>query len=240
MSSVAANSDRWARWLPLPALAAALLLARPLELRLHVQDTGSGRPAPGTGSLAVLGGFRAAAAGAAWLQANLAWERRAAERTVVFLEATLAADDRPLYYWLNAARMIAYDIPRWRADDVPAAVRDRVAHEAAGRALALLERALTRHPARAEIYLEMANIRLRALGDREGAARLFRRAAEQPGAPWHAARIHAELLRELGRPAEALAWLRALLPSLPADDPAARRSVVEQRIRELESLVPAR
>jgi tetratricopeptide (TPR) repeat protein len=240
MSSVAVNSDRWARWLPLPVLTVAMLLARPLELRLQPRAGGTDRQPPETGSLAVLGGFRSAAAGAAWLQANLAWERRDAPRTIVFLEATLAADDRPLYYWLNAARMMAFDFPRWGAPDTPVAVRERNARENASRALALLERALPRHPVRAEIYLEMANIHLRALGDREEAARLFRLAAEEPGAPWHAARIHAELLRELGRPAEALVWLRALLPSLPAGDPAARRSVVEQRIRELESLVPAR
>jgi hypothetical protein len=49
--------------------------------------------------------------------------------------------------------------------------------------------------------------------------------------------VHAELLRELGRNAEALAWLRKILPDLPADDPAARREVVLQRIKELESVV---
>ena len=59
-------------------------------------------------------------------------------------------------------------------------------------------------------------------------------AAEQPGAPYYAARIYGELLRELGRPAEALAWLRQILPALPADDPAARRDVVVQRIKLLE------
>jgi hypothetical protein len=240
MSSVAVNSDRWGRWLPLPVLAAALLLARPFESRLQPRVAGNDRSAAGAGSLAILGGFRAAAADAAWLQANLAWERQDAVQTTFFVEATLAADERPLYFWLNAARMIAYDFPRWKAQDAPAAVRDKLARESAGHALALLERGLARHPARADIYVEMATIRLRALGDREGAAHLFRLAAEQPGAPWHAARIHAELLRELGRPAEALAWLRALLPSLPAGDPAARREVVEQRIRELESRVPPR
>lgn len=240
MSSAVASSDRRVLWVPLLLLLLAMLLARPVELLLSGPAAGGGHATPGMASLAVLGGFRSAAAGAAWLQANLAWERRDADRTRVFLEATLAADDRPLYFWLNAARMMAYDFPRWRTSDAPMGVRDKVVREEAGRALALLERALVRHPARAEIYLEMANIHLRALGDREEAARLFRLAAEQPGAPWHAARIHAELLRELGRPAEALAWLRGILPSLPVDDPAARRQVVAQRIRELESLVPPR
>ena len=83
----------------------------------------------------------------------------------------------------------------------------------------------------------MANIRLRALGDRAGAADFFRQAAEQPGAPYYAARIHGELLRELGRPVEALAWLRKILPALPADDPAAQREVVLERIKGLEQEV---
>lgn len=236
MSSAAASSDRLARVLPPLVLLAAVLLLRPLEARLQAPEP----TAVGRGSLAVLGGLRAVAAGGAWLRANLAWERQEAAATRLFLELAVATDDRPLYFWLNGARMMAYDFPVWRAAGAPAAARARINAEEAGRALAFLERGAAGHPAKAEFYLEMATIRLRALGDREEAARLFRLAAEQPGAPWHAARIHAELLRELDRPAEALAWLRRILPTLPADDPAARRGVVEQRIRELESLVEGR
>lgn len=230
MSSGAANSERWIWVAPWFFLGALLALLRPLEARL--------RPPPQTpsgGSLAVLGGLRAVVAGGAWLKANLAWERREAAATEALLELTLAADDRPLYFWLNAARIMAYDFPAWQSPEAPVAVREKNGRAATERALRLLERGLERHPAKAEFYQEMANLRLRALGDREGAAALFRLAAEQPGAPYHAARIHGELLRELGRPQEALAWLRGVLPGLPADDPAARREVVEQRIRELEA-----
>ncbi|MFZ5493834.1 MAG: hypothetical protein ACOZE5_00670 [Verrucomicrobiota bacterium] len=240
MSSAVASSDRLARTLPVVVLLAAVWLARPFEARLAPPSSPDEAGAARGGSLAALGGFRTVAAGGCWLRANLAWERRDAAATALLLELTVAADDRPLYFWLNAARMMAYDFPAWQPAALPAAVREKATREQAGRALAFLERGLPRHPARAEIYLEMANIRLRALGDREGAARLFRLAAEQPGAPWHAARIHAELLRELGRPAEALAWLRRVLPALPANDPAARRAVVEQRIKELEAIVGAR
>lgn len=231
MSSVAANSDRRARLWPLLVLLLAVWALRPLELRLMAPEVAA--PVAG-GSLAALGGWRAAAAGACWLRANLAWERRDAAETRLLVELTVATDGRPVYFWLNGARMMAYDFPVWRAAGAPGAVREKIVREEAGRALAFLGRGAARHPAKAEFYLEMANLHLRALGDRAGAARLFRQAAEQPGAPWHAARIHAELLRELGRPAEALAWLRGILPGLPADDPAARREVVLQRIAELE------
>ena len=240
MSFVVVNSDRWMRFLPLPLLLLAVSALRPLESRMAA-NLQAGEPVPvESGSLAALGGWRAVAAGGAWLRANLAWERRDAAATRALLELAVTADSRTLHFWLNAARMMAYDFPAWRADGAPRAVREAAVIEEAERALEFLERGLSRHPARAEIYLEMANIRLRALGDREGAAELFRLAAEQPGAPYHAARIHAELLRELGRPAEALAILREILPGLPADDPAARREVVEQRIKELESLLGQR
>jgi tetratricopeptide (TPR) repeat protein len=240
MSSAVVNSDRLVRLLSLPLLLIAVWAMRPLESRLTV-NLPAGEPVSlESGSPAVLGGWRAVAAGGAWLRANLAWERRDAATTRALLELSVTADPRTLHFWLNAARMMAYDFPAWRADGAPLAVRERMIREEAERALVFLERGLSRHPARAEIYLEMANIRLRALGDREGAAELFRRAAEQPGAPFHAARIHAELLRELGRPDEALAWLRRILPGLPANDPAARREVVEQRIKELESLLGQR
>lgn len=229
MSSNTARFESWPWRLPLVALFVAMVVARIAEPRL-VPPAGS----LAGGSLAVLGGLRAVAAGGAWLQANLAWERRDAEATERLLEIAVTADERPLYFWSNAARIMAYDFPSWRSAGLPVAIQRQIAAEEAQRALALLERGLARHPAKGAFYLEIADIRLRALADREGAAEYFRLAAEQPGAPHHAARIHAELLRELGRPAEALAWLRRIQPTLPADDPAAMPEVVAQRIRELE------
>ena len=242
MSSAVANFERWHRVLPLILLLAVGWVMRPLESRLVAPVTAPGASVAGSGgTLAVLGGLRSVAAGAFWLRANLAWERRDPVATRALLELTVAADGRPLYFWLNGARMMAYDFPAWRLDAAaPVAVRARVGREQAEMALVWLEKARLQHGAEAAIYSEMANLRLRALGDREGAARLFRLAAEKPGAPWHAARIHAELLRELGRPAEALAWLRKILPSLPTNDPAARREVVVQRIAELEREVTGR
>lgn len=236
MFSSAANS-RLRAWLP-PALVlwAAVGLSRPMEIRLL---PGPARPAVGLaaggGNLALLGGMRSVLAGGCWLRANLAWERRDAAATMALVHLTVAADERPLTFWLNGARMLAFDLAEWRTPrDAPAAVRRRIAVEQAAVALAFLERGLEVRGADAAIYVEMANLHLRALGDREKAAEMFRLAAQQPGAPCYAARIHAELLRELGRPAEALAWLRQVLPSLPEDDPAAQRNVVLARIKGLE------
>lgn len=238
MSSSTASFKRQTGFLPLILLLLGTALLRPLEQRLavppihSVQLSGLG----GSGLLGVLGGMRAVVASGLWLRASQAWERQDAARTTALVQLTVATDERPLFFWINGARMLAYDIPTWTgAADQPESLRRKTAATGAEAAQAFLEAGLRAHPQSAELFVELGNIQLRAGGNREAAALWFRRAAEQPGAPYYAARIHGELLRELGRPAEALAWLRKILPGLPADDPAARRGVVEQRIKALEA-----
>jgi len=224
--------------LPLLLLLAVVAALRPLERSLVAPQL---RPVElseigGSGLLGVLGGMRAAVASGLWLRTNQAWERQDAAGTTALLQLTVAADERPLYFWINGARMLAYDIPAWAGSaDQPEAARRKAAGEGAAAAQVFLESGLCAHPDSVELLIEAANIQLRAGGDREAAATLFRRAAEQPGAPYYAARIHAELLRGLGRPREALDWLRRIRPNLPASDPAACRAVVEQRIKALEA-----
>ncbi|HWA29190.1 MAG TPA: hypothetical protein VG734_26300 [Lacunisphaera sp.] len=234
------GSSRLLTWLMPPLLLGGLgAILRPLETRLLPDPTPAALAWAGHGgTLAVLGGMRGVLAGCLWLRTNLAWERRDAAATTELLHLTVAADERPLAFWLNGARMIAYDFTAWRTpDDAPPAVRRRIVAAQSEAALAFLQRGVQARGPAAELYVEMANIRLRALGDREGAAELFRQAALQNGAPYYAARIHAELLRELGRSAEALAWLRRVEPTLPAHDPAAQREVVRARIKGLEQEV---
>jgi len=232
----------------LALLVATAFLLRPMELRVGAPAAAAGPRAEQLtalaghgGVLAVLGGMRSAVASGCWLRANLAWEQRDAAATTAWLELTVAADERPLYFWLNGARMFACDFPEWRlAATAPAAVRQRMNAEQAAVALSFLGTGLRWHGAAPELYIEMANIHLRRTGDLEAAAHCYRRAAEQPGAPFYAARIHGELLRALGRKQEALDWLRLVLEKLPAADPAARRDVVRERIRTLEIELAAR
>lgn len=242
MHSSTVNSRPGAWLLPAVALLAGGFLLRALEQPAPAAWRAEQLPVlVGQGGLpAVLGGLRSTVAGGFWLRANLAWERRDAAATAALLELTVAADERPAYFWLNGARMLAYDVPEWLPATAPAVVRQRIGEAQAQRALDFLAKGLRWHGADADLYVEQANIHLRRRGDLESAARCYRLAAELPGAPYYAGRLHAELLVELDRPHEALAWLQQVLPSLPADDPAARRDVVLARIRALEQELAGR
>ncbi len=191
-------------------------------------------------SFAVLGGFRSVAADLAWLRAYVAWERRDAPGTESLLHLATALDGRSLSFWLNGARMMAYDFPAWQIDEaggfalVPPAEQKRITATQAQRALSFLETAMTYFPANAALWIERANIELNRLDDPASAAESYRRASEQPDAPYYPARLHAELLRRLGKKTEALAWLVKLYPRLPKHLEAAASGLVLTRIRVLE------
>lgn len=219
------------------ALAGALL--RPLERRVWTAHraaqpalrSGAADAGPGV-ALALLGGFRAFAADLVWLQAYAAWERRDTPATTRLLRLATDVDPRPLSFWLNGARILAYDLPAWMSPDgapVQAAAREPVRQ-----ALRRLETAETFHPGEPLLWIERAGIELHALHDPAAAAESYRRAALLPGAPYFAARLHAELLRRLGRKREALAWLVAVHPTLPGDDAAAAADLVLARIGDIE------
>lgn len=179
---------------------------------------------------ALFGGLGPAVAAGCWLRTNLAWEARDEAATIAWIEVTVAADPDMSAYWLNGARMLAYDLPTW-----PALRDPRHRQGCIERSLRLLEEGLRVRGPDATLLIEMANIHRWARGDLEAAAVHYRRAARVRGAPYYAGRIYGELLVALGRPAEALDWLRQLRRVLPADDPAARVQVVEARIRALEA-----
>lgn len=169
-----------------------------------------------------------------WLRANAAWEAGDESHTRAWSAAAVAAAPQTDYFRLNAARMRAFDFAAWREARDPAApesVRARWRRELADEALVLLLTPPAPGPAR---WIEAGNIALYCTRDVAAAAEYYRRAAELPGAPWHAGRIYGELLRQSGRSREAVAWLKVWLARLPADDPAAQRELVAARIAELE------
>ena len=236
------------------ALALGLLLATGFALRPLAgpvsAELARGEPAgppPGLGELAgegvfggLLGGFRAVVADFLWLRVNALWEDGDLPGTQTALRLVGLVDPRPLFFWVNGARMIGYDMPGWRIEAaggpeaVPVSVQQRIDEEQARLAIAHLERGLVHHPRNPWLYIEIANLQLHRRHDVEAAAAFYRLAAVQAGAPYFAARIHGELLRRLGRDREAYDWLVAVHRRLPPDDPRAVPEVVLARIRVLE------
>lgn len=242
------------------ALAAAGALVRPFEQpawdfvrsKQPALKLDSLQGALGQGvTVGLLGGFRAIVADFFWIKTNAVWEDNDLPATQTFIKLVTAIDPRPLYFWQNGSRMIAYDMPNWRIveeggyDAVPQARQRRIDEEQSAVALRYLNEAFGYHPDSALLHIEIANVYLNRLKDTESAAEAYRRAALQPGAPYYAGRIHAELLRRLGRNEEAYAWLKEFYRTLPqAVDPAAgigefqvesaMAGVVLDRIRELE------
>ena len=191
-------------------------------------------------TLGLLGGFRALAADATWIRVYALWERRdlAGVQNLIQLVATL--DPRPAYFWINGARIMGHDFAAWRMaaaggyDTLSEAERRRIDREQAQLALRHLDAAMAFHPASADLWIERAGIELNRLHDPLAAAESYRRAWEQPNAPFYAARLHAELLRRGGQKRAALDWLMKLHPTLPPTDEAAGAESVLGRIRELE------
>lgn len=214
----------------------------------EVRATLSATPAGGGGGEAtdrliggLLGGFRGLAANLAWLRLQGAWERSEPAHVEVWTRLAVRLDPRPVFFWIHGARMLAYDVPVWRLQQaaregggpVPEAVARTIQREQGERALALLAAGREVHPTDPYLAAETALVYLHRLDDLDQAAIWYRRAAELPGAPGYAGRLHGELLRRLGRPAEALAWYESWLPTLDPADPWSGAEVVAARIAEL-------
>ncbi|MCX6954297.1 MAG: hypothetical protein NTV51_19270 [Verrucomicrobia bacterium] len=220
------------RWIEAPLWTT--IRAEQPALRLESAGAAAGQGV----TLGLLGGFRAIVADFTWLRLHVIWEQRDLPATETLLRLVTAIDPRPLYFWTNGARIVAFDMSAWRIaaaggyDAVPAEQQERIGAEQARLAIRGLDEAMKFHPGNATLWIERANIELNRLHDTAAAAASYRRAWEQPGAPYYAARLHAELLRRLGRKAEALAWLVKLHPQLPPEDEGTE--VVLGRIRDLE------
>ena len=189
--------------------------------------------------IGVLGGFRAILADFLWIRCNIIWERRDHIKLDTMIRLVTAIDPRPEFFWSNASRMIAYDVPNWRISEeggygrVSNLRQEAIDIEQAQQAFDLIEKALVFYPKKAIFYLEKAQIYLNRLKDDASAAKWFLLASQQEDAPFYAARIYAELLRKQGLNADAYEYLKNLHFDLP-DVPFAQKGVILERIRELE------
>lgn len=190
--------------------------------------------------IGLLGGFRTLIADMLFINANVHWQNKDRPKTETVLRMVTAIDPRPMFFWINGARMIGYDMPVWRVqelggfDKVPKAVKDQIWADYAHRAMNFIEGAKEFHPDDYRVPLEIAQIYNNRLEDKEKAAEWYLEASRYPNAPYFIGRIHAELLKQVGRERDAYNYLRSIYPTLPDDNPMATKPVILGRIRELE------
>ena len=209
--------------------------ARQPEMNLHEIEGALGQGLV----VGVLGGFRAIIADFLWIRTNTVWEKRDRVKLDTMIRLVTTIDPRPNFFWINGARMIAYDVPNWRIREeggyleVPESRQQQINREQSGQAFALLETARKFHPEKARFYLETAQIYLNRLKDNRKAAEWFLLASKKQDAPYYAARIYGELLQREGKNTEAYEFLKKLYRELP-DEPLAQKPVILDRIREVE------
>ena len=189
--------------------------------------------------IGVLGGFRAILADFLWIRTNTIWEYKDRAKLYSMVRLVTTLDPRPDFFWINGSRMIAYDVPNWRIREeggysvVSEERQQAIDFEQSIQAFDLLDQALDFHPDNAKLYLEKAQIYLNRLKNDVDAADWFLRASKQDGAPYFAARIHAELLRKQGLDLEAYNFLKNLHIELP-NIPSAQKDIILERILDLE------
>jgi tetratricopeptide (TPR) repeat protein len=222
------------------------------ERRIVPRDVSeySGHGKPGLAGAAlplVLGGFRGLVADFAWLRVQLAWEREDEAGVLRWSELASTADPEALPFWINSARMLAYDLAdaRWRetqaAGGTIEALRRRIDEEQAQKALRRLEMGARWLPDESRLWIEMGNIHLNRRNDPASAAACYERAIVLPAVPAYAERIYAGLLWREGRYERAVSALRAHLVNLQSGEQAATDplllAAVADRLRAWEEVM---
>lgn len=165
------------------------------------------------GFMISLGGLRTLAADAAWLRANVMWEKtdRAACTAYARLAAVLSPENAS--FREGYANWMAFDFPHWSIArlggyaTVPQKVQDGLFRAEGLEALKYLEVEMAREPEQYRYPMLASRIVLIRLKDAERAAMFNRRAAETPAGPWSPALNYANHLANTGRLREAVDWL---------------------------------
>ena len=185
----------------------------------------------------LLGSFRGLAADLMWVKAYREWSRREVTAMRETLDQVVMLDPMAPFFWLNGARMLAYDATAWRLEDLGIMDEgnlDRVKQEQLGEALRFLDQGRRHLPEAWALDIEAAIMRMNLTEDWLGALQILENLEETEGVPYYVGRIRAEVLLKLDRRIEARDWLKKFEATLPDDDPAARKDVVRSRIVELE------
>ncbi len=165
--------------------------------------------------LGLLGGFRPLLADLAWIRAYVKWERRD-RGCEALLRLACLLDPHATAFWEARINMVGLDMAHWEIRarggylKVSEAEQQRAFERFARKALEAVEEGvpLSRKPAALLVlggYLAETKVKDPLLG-----ADYYRRAHENPPAPWYSAYFAARLMRDGGKAREAYQYLRPL------------------------------
>lgn len=180
-----------------------------------------------------LGGLREAAAGLKWVQAYGAWRDRDDAELASHLAWVARLDPEPLVYWLNGARMLAFDVAVWRMEQGPKNA-GTIRQQQLQAGLAWLETAATQHPGRSALPIEQAVLHWTVNRDVAAVEEALATAQACADAPPFVVRLRAEMMRRDGRLREALNLLQTERNRLTAEASPVELQVLDRRITELE------
>lgn len=166
------------------------------------------------GFLAALGGFRSLLAALFWIEAHNAWERLEWGRMAGLFQTVTSLQPRSTLYWDMAAWHMAWNasVAAMNDENQPSeALRVRAQRQYFDLGRDFLDRGIRNNPDRHVLFERMGSLLRDKYEDHCGAAEMFRKASEFPGAPPYLARfVGYSLAKCPGREREAYDHLRKL------------------------------
>ncbi len=228
------------------AFAAAGFCLGPLE-------RAAGRPAPasesgeavraavGAGAVfEVLGGYASLAADFAWIKGYVDWTRKDIPACTASMELAVALDPHMKQFWRDAAAIVAFDYPHWKAPGRPAdgdsgeeLRRLKARYGRAG--IKFADRGLKIFPGDDGLLIQKAAIAMSNLDDYGTAEECYAEMAAKKDAPVYVLRRYAALLMRNGKFAEAVKTMERMDPEIPDDSPL--KSVVRRQLEEARRLM---
>lgn len=207
----------WALVVTLLLLAGFLGESSWKRIRPVIPEIGPRQLEPSAGQgllLGILGGGRTVIADITWLRSYVLWERHDRAACEALMRTACALDPRARFFWENAGNIIGYDMAHWEIrrrggyTKVSPEVQEHLIRSYGRRGLDLVDEGLRHSRAKVALLMcagQMAEMKLK---DKALSAEYYMQAAEDPSAPWFAARFAAVNLWDSGQQRKAYDWYR--------------------------------
>lgn len=164
--------------------------------------------------LGILGGGRTVIADITWLRSYVLWEKHERAACEALMRVACALDPHSRYFWENAGCVVGYDMAHWEIRrrggymKVAPEVQEHLLRSYGRRGLDILDEGLGHTRSKVALLMCAGQMAESKLKDKKLSATYYQRAADDPAAPWFAARFAAINLWEAGERRAAYDWYR--------------------------------